>query len=160
MSDASPDNPSDRNSIVRIQSTVVRITHHVDFKEWAELRSLYAAEVQVDYTSLFGGEPARQRADALIEGWRVALGPVATQHQLGPIDVALAGDRATARCQVRALHHVPRAPSGEYWEVLGHYIIGLNRGDAGWNIDAMTLKAFIQTGNPRLLAEAAELATR
>lgn len=137
-----------------VRSVVTGVAHHIDGKRWAELRALYADEVRTDYTSLFGGEPQTQSGDALIAGWSGVLETVATQHLLGPIDVALDGPRATARCHVRALHHAAGAPGGELWEVLGHYVFTLVRGDEGWTISAMTLETFAQTGNTRLLAEA------
>lgn len=49
------------------------VPHHIDGKRWAALRSLYADEVETDYTSLFGGEPHKQSADALVAGWRGVL---------------------------------------------------------------------------------------
>jgi hypothetical protein len=50
-----------------IRDTVTRVTHEIDGKRWPELRRLYADEVRTDYTSLFGGAPAKQTGDALIE---------------------------------------------------------------------------------------------
>jgi hypothetical protein len=94
----------------------------------------------------------------LIDGWRHALGRVTTQHLLGPIDVQVDGARAEAFCQVRALHHVPGAPGGEHWEVMGHYTFALVRSDDGWKITRMKLATLLQTGNPELLTQAGQLA--
>src|SRR5262245_28750097 len=138
-----------------VRSVVTGVAHHIDGKRWAELRALYADEVRTDYTSLFGGEPQTQSGDALIAGWSGVLETVTTQHLLGPVEVDLDGPRATARCHVRALHHAKGAPGGEVWEVLGHYVFTLVREGEGWVISAMTLETFAQTGNSRLLAEAA-----
>lgn len=137
-----------------VRTVIAGVVHDIDGKRWSQLRARFAAEVETDYTSLFGGAPVRQSGDALIAGWRDALGRVATQHLLGPIEVRLAGERATAWCHVRALHHVAGAPGGELWEVLGHYRFELARGDAGWAIAGMTLDTLLQTGNRQLLAEA------
>ncbi len=104
----------------QVRSTVVRVTHHVDRKDWGALRALYADEVETDYTSLFGGTPQRQPADDLIAGWRKALAAVSTQHLLGPIEVELGGSSAVAECHVRAWHHARGAPGGEEWVVGGH----------------------------------------
>jgi hypothetical protein len=136
-----------------VRSTVVSVAHHIDHKRWAELRTLFAAEVATDYTSLFGGAPQRQSGDALVDGWRGTLATVATQHLLGPIDQRVAGSTARASCHVRALHHAPRAPGGSTWEVLGHYLFELARGATGWTITAVTLETFVQTGNAKLLSE-------
>jgi hypothetical protein len=138
-----------------VRSTVTQVAHHIDRKQWTELRGLFAAEVGTDYTSLFGGTPVLQSGDALIAGWRGALEKVQTQHLLGPIEVRVSGQGAAASCHVRALHRAERAPGGALWEVLGHYRFTLAREDAGWRIAAMVLETFAQTGNTRLLAEAA-----
>jgi hypothetical protein len=140
--------------LTELQAIVANVAHHVDAKRWAELRALYADQIDTDYTSLFGGTPQRQAADALIGGWRTALARVATQHLLGPIAVSLRGAQATAHCHVRAMHFVAGAAGGESWEVLGHYVFELTRGEAGWKIAGMTLETYLQLGNPKLLQEA------
>jgi hypothetical protein len=137
-----------------VRDVVVGVVHHIDAKRWSELRALYADEVATDYTSLFGGTPQKQTGDALIGGWRGALEKVQTHHILGPIAVELDAAGATARCHVRALHRAPGAPSGQDWEVLGHYIFELENGASGWKISAMKLETLIQSGNTKLLAEA------
>jgi hypothetical protein len=142
--------------ITELQSIVACVAHHVDAKRWAELRTLYADELDTDYTSLFGGTPQRQTADALVGGWRTALARVATQHLLGPVVVHLRGTQATARCHVRAMHVLAGAASGASWEVLGHYVFELARGDAGWKIVGMKLETLLQLGNTKLLQETAE----
>ena len=101
-----------------IRSIVAAVAHHTDAKRWKELRALYAQEVETDYTSLFGGTVQRQSGDELIPVWQGALGNVATQHLLGPIDVRLDGSTAKAACHVRAIHLAKGAPGGEQWEVL------------------------------------------
>ena len=70
-----------------VRTTVAGVVHDIDGKRWRQLRARFPAEVDTDYTSLFGGAPVRQSGDALIAGWRDALERVATQHLLGPIEV-------------------------------------------------------------------------
>jgi hypothetical protein len=137
-----------------IRTIVANVAHHIDGKRWADLRALYAATVTTDYTSLFGGTPQKQSCDDLIAGWRGVLQSVATQHLLGPIVVHSTGDAATARCHVRAIHQAPKAPGGELWEVLGHYVFDLWLEGTGWKISGMKLETLMQTGNAKLLAEA------
>lgn len=137
----------------QVRDIIARVAHHIDAKQWDELRALYAEHVQTDYTSLFGGTPRQQTGDALIAGWRGALDHVRTQHLLGPITVELRAGVATARCHVRAFHRATGAPGGEDWEVLGHYCFSLQNSAAGWRITAMTLETLLQVGNLRLLAE-------
>lgn len=137
-----------------VEHHIVSVVHHIDRKRWSELREVFADQVETDYTSLFGGAPATQSADDLIANWRKNLGPVTTQHLLGPIDVQLEGDRAYAACHVRAMHYAPEAKSGAEWEVLGHYRFELRRTERGFRIVHMTLETFHQIGNRKLLQEA------
>ena len=137
-----------------VRATVVAVAHHVDRKRWDDLRTLFAAEVDTDYTSLFGGEPRRQTRDALVEGWRGTLARVVTQHLLGPVTLDVSDAAIRASCHVRGLHQVAGAPGGDLWEVLGHYEFVLTRGTDGWAVAALTLHTFLQTGNTRLLPEA------
>jgi hypothetical protein len=139
-----------------IRRVVASVAHGIDAKRWDELKTLYANEVATDYTSLFGGEPQMQTADALIGGWKNLLGSVATQHLLGPITVDLSGPAATASCHVRAMHYARGAPGGELWELLGHYVFELYREGHSWKIRKMTLRVQLQTGNERLLTEASK----
>ena len=143
-----------------IRSVVTRVSHHIDRKRWSELRSLYAEEVDVDYTSLFGGQPQRQRGDDLMEGWRSALAVISTHHLFGPVDVTVTagGASATAECHVRAWHHAKGAPGGEEWVVGGHYAFGLTRTGESWVIATMKLETLQQTGNLKLLEQVAALA--
>src|SRR5262245_42802072 len=96
----------DATRVFAVQSVVTRVVHHIDRRRWPELRALFADTVETDYTSLFGGEVTRQSADDLVlGGWRTLLSPLdATQHLLGPIDVAFDGSLAIAECHVRGYH--------------------------------------------------------
>lgn len=137
-----------------IRFLVTSVSHHIDHKRWDALRSLFSAEVETDYVSLFGGAPAKQTSEALVAGWRTALKSVATQHLLGPIEVGHSGASAAAFCHVRAMHFAAGAKGGEHWEVLGHYVFRLAEEAKGWKITGMKLETFLQTGNRNLLAEA------
>ena len=144
----------DCDGIQQVQSIIARVAHDIDRKHWPGLRSLYADEVETDYTSLFGGTAQRQRGDDLIDGWRTALAAVSTQHLLGPIDVDLSGSAARAECHVCAWHHAAGAASGDGGVVHGHYIFALEKRAEAWRITAMTLDVLHQSGNTRLLQEA------
>ena len=135
-----------------VRTMVARIAHTIDTRRWADLRALYADEVTTDYTSLFGGEVQRQDGDALIAGWKDLLGALdATQHLVGPIDVRLAGDAATAECHVRGYHVRRGAPGGDEWMVAGQWIIRAAERAGQWRVTAMTLRTFYETGNRRVL---------
>jgi hypothetical protein len=141
----------------RVREAVARVAHTIDARRWAELRALFADEVETDYTSLFGGQVQRQGGDVLIETWRKLLSPLrATQHLLGPVEVRLEGPRARAECHVRGYHYLEGLPGGPEWMVAGHYLFELVEAAGQWRIAKMTLQAYYQTGNRNLLQEAAQ----
>jgi hypothetical protein len=140
-----------------VRAIVAAVAHEIDFKRWGDLRALYAAEVVTDYTSLFGGTVQRVTGDELIAGWRSALARVSTQHLLGPIDVRQHHGGARAECHVRGWHVAPGCPGGDEWCVGGHYVFALTKQSARWVVSEITLQTLHQTGNAKLLAEAASL---
>jgi hypothetical protein len=140
--------------LTAVQALIARVAHYIDARRWQELRALFDDEVEVDYTSLFGGTPQRQTGDALVGGWQTALSAVSTQHLLGPVDVEITGSSAAAGCHVRAWHVAKGAPRGEEWVVGGHYVFALSQRKGGWKITGMKLETFQQSGNTNLLQEA------
>jgi hypothetical protein len=135
-----------------VRTVVARIAHAIDTRRWADLRALYADEVTTDYTSLFGGEVQRQSGDALIGGWRDLLGGLdATQHLVGPIDVRLDGEGATAECHVRGYHVRRGAPGGDEWMVAGQWVVRAVERDGRWQVTGMTLRTFYETGSRGVL---------
>jgi hypothetical protein len=149
--------PAVETDVQAVQSVVARVAHHIDGRRWQELLALFADEVETDYTSLFGGQIQRQRADQLVlGGWKKLLSPLeATQHLLGPIDVRVQGGVAIAECHVRGYHRSARARSGPEWMVAGHYIFELTKFGAEWKIRKLVIQSFYQTGNANLLQESA-----
>jgi 3-phenylpropionate/cinnamic acid dioxygenase small subunit len=140
-----------------VESVVVRVAHFIDARRWTELAALFADEVETDYTSLFGGHVQKQPSSELVlGGWQKLLAPLErTQHLLGPIDVVTRDDRATAECHVRAYHRSRRGAEGDEWMVAGHYVFELAKVGGTWKIQKLTLNAYYQTGNTKLLQEAA-----
>jgi SnoaL-like domain len=138
----------------QVQERVLDVVHHLDRKSWQALREQFAEEATVDYSSLLGGSAAPQSRDALVSGWETSLQNVVTQHLLGPIEVQLEGEHATARCHVRAFHYAAAAVSGREWEVLGHYHFQFIRTPKGYRVHTLTLETFHQLGNRELLRQA------
>ena len=140
---------------IAARNLVARLPHAVDLRRWADARALFADEVTVDYTSLFGGDVQRLGADALIASWERQLTPLdATQHLTGAIVVRLEGAHAVAECHVRAEHIRRGAPDGDQWVVAGQWAIEMIEQPDGWRISAITLRTLYQNGNRQLLAQA------
>jgi hypothetical protein len=140
-----------------VADTVTDLVHFLDRKQWDKLSLCFSADIETDYTSLFGGEIQKQPASALIDAWKNLLTPVTTQHLLGPIRTEITGATATAACHVRGYHYCEGAPGGREWMVAGHYEFELEFVYSRWAICRMKLITLYQTGNAALLQEAAQL---
>jgi uncharacterized protein YijF (DUF1287 family) len=142
----------------QIRDIITGFSHHVDHRRWQELQALFSDDVTVDYSSLFGGEPQTLSATDLVTGWRTRLSPLrATQHLLGPIAVELRESGANAACHVRGYHFREGLLGGPDWMVAGHYLFSLGKQSGSWKIQRLQLEFFYQTGNAKLLDEAAKL---
>jgi len=140
--------PTDKTDI---SDCVTTMLHAVDVLDWIGVRAAFADHVTVDYTSLFGGEPAFLPTDELISSWRGLLpGFDATQHLIGPVVSSVSGDNAKAETGVRGYHRLAGEKCGDMWMVAGHYAFDLRREFETWRITAMTLIAYYQEGNLEL----------
>lgn len=121
----------------------------VDARDWAGLQALFTDEVDVDYSSLNGGERQRVTATDLVGGWKQMLEPlVATHHLIANHSVTLEGDGATVATNVTATH-VPH--DGEHWVVGGRYDALARTVDGRWRIAALTLTVKWQTGSQDIM---------
>ncbi len=139
-----------------METTILDLFHAIDALDWDGVRSALDDRIEVDYTSLFGGEAAHPTRDELIESWQgIVPGFDATQHLLGPLRIEERGrDAAAVETHVRAYHYL----EGSVWMVAGHYRIALTRRDGGFRISSIRLDVFYQEGGPDLLARAQERA--
>jgi hypothetical protein len=122
----------------------------VDLRDFDAALRLFAARVQVDYTSLWGGTVADMAREELIAAWRgLVPGFDATWHELGDISVDVQGGRARASCAVAARHWI----GSELWLPKGRYEFELVREDA-WRIASMRLVMSEELGDRGLVARA------
>lgn len=140
-----------------IEETIIRMGWLIDRREWDELLSLFTDWVDVDYTSLFGGEPETITAEDLVSRWRATLDALAaTQHLIAGVLVDLRGEEAQATANVVGTHVLPNASGGPTWTVGGTYWFTLARHDGGWRISGMALKVAWVNGNQHILTLAAD----
>lgn len=137
---------SDRDDIAQLISDLGLL---VDARDWDGLRELFADEVDVDYTSLNGGQPQRVPPADLVGGWKQMLEPlVATHHLISNHSVTLDGDRASLAANVTATH-VPQ--EREHWVVGGRYDVMARSINGRWHINALTLTVRWQTGSQDIM---------
>lgn len=139
----------DRMDIVEV---TIRMAWLTDRRDWDRLLEVFADQVDLDYTSLTGGEPARVAASVLVTGWRDGLaGLDATQHLVSNHLVHVDGDRAMVTAQFQAVHVMTNPHGDPTWTLGGHYRLGLARHDDLWQIDAVTMTPTWATGNQQIM---------
>ncbi len=134
-----------------IRLVVDEIDNACDAKDWDVCRSFFADEVETDFTSLAGGEPARISADDLIGAWAANLfAEKKTFHQRGNHRIEIDGDRATVFSKAYAFNLLESGEITGLWEAWGNYTHGLTRTDSGWKCAAMKLEVVHQRGDERV----------
>lgn len=135
---------------IRVRQTIALLMGDIDRRDFDAAERLFAPEVLVDYTSLWGGEPVTMTREVLLQGWKALVpGFDATWHELGEITVRVEGTTAEASCPVAARHWI----GTDVWLPRGEYEFRLVRRDT-WGIAAMKLIVSDEIGS-RSLVEAA-----
>ena len=127
-----------------------------DQGEFDRIEPLYASEIQVDYTSLWGGEVQTHTPASLMTAWASVLpGFDQTYHDISNVQVAIEGDRATATADVIADHYLEDG----HWQVSGQYEYRFIKQADEWLITHMTLNLVDEVGDRTLVSLAAERAS-
>jgi ketosteroid isomerase-like protein len=139
-----------------IQDVALRTGTAADGRDWEALISCYTEDLDLDYTSLTGGEPERIDARELVlKRWAPTFGVLdATQHLTGPCTVVVDGDRAMAHTYFQATHVLADAEGGDKWTLGGRYDWTFARGADGWKISGVIMTAVWDGGNGDLMAQA------
>ncbi len=134
-----------------IRRVVDEIDNLCDEKDWETLRMYFTNEVDVDFSSLSGGEPAKISADDLINGWKTNLfAKKKTFHQRGNHRIKIEGDRAEVFSKGYAFNLLESGEVTGFWEVWGNYTHTLERTENGWKVSGMILEVIYQRGDERI----------
>jgi len=134
-----------------IRLVVDEIDNSCDAKDWETCRSFFADEVEIDFTSLTGGERAKISADDLINAWKTNLfAEKKTFHQRGNHRIEIDGERATCFSKAYAFNLLETGDVTGLWEVWGNYTHELVRTEAGWKCAAMRLEVVHRRGDERV----------
>ncbi len=134
-----------------ITETVTAMGWAIDRSDWPRLAGVLAPEIDLDYSSLYGGEPHRVTRDELVgrmTRFTEALDMV--QHLVLGVLAHVDGDRATATANVVAVHRKATHLGNPLWTVAGIYDYGLARTADGWAIDQLKLTVQWADGNQHL----------
>lgn len=85
--------------------TATRLMWYLDTRDWATFPMVFADEVTLDYSSIWGGEPSTVSRAQIHADWSTLLGRFdATQHLLGNHLVTVDGDHAVLTAVFQATH--------------------------------------------------------
>ena len=136
---------------MEIRRIVDEIDNACDAKDWAKCREFFASEVDVDFTSLAGGEPSRVKAEDLIDAWRTNLyADKKSFHMRSNHRIEIRGTRAEAFSKGYAFNLLESGEVSGLWEVWGEYVHTLERTDDGWKVSGMILTVTHKRGDDRV----------
>jgi len=147
----------------QLRSNVNSFAVMADQGAYEYLGRLFAADVLVDYTSLFGGEPQTTKREDLMSQWAGFLpGFDTTFHDLSNMKVKIKGDIATATADFTASHWLESQSLEEkgFWSVSGIYNFVFKRVNDNWQITSIKVVGTGEAGSRDVLAEAPKNAVK
>lgn len=129
----------------------------IDTRDWALHRSIFADEIDMDFSS-YNGQPLRRlRADDWVAGLQPLFhGLAATQHTMTNPRLAVDGDHATLVMYMQAEHVLDDDVASPWFTLGGYYTDQVVRTEQGWRIEAVTLTVLWRRGDPSIMATALE----
>lgn len=138
-----------------VLDVLARFAHGIDGRDWSLYRSVFADEVDVDYTSYRAGSAGRMTADDWVaRARRLFPGLDATSHALSNPWLRPDDQGLQVQTSMRADHLL----DGARYTLGGRYLHWLADTGEGWRIRAVTLVVTWEEGDKGLLATAAERA--
>ncbi|WP_170604903.1 nuclear transport factor 2 family protein [Ruegeria arenilitoris] len=139
----------------QIITLVSSIPLAVDRAAYEIAEAAFAPLVTIDYTSLWGGEPAKMTPKDLMAAWRgIVPGFDATWHELGQVTVEISGTSATATASVDGRHWI----GNEIWRPIGKYHWDVEELEGEWRVTRMVFEMTEELGDRNLAARAMEKA--
>ena len=136
---------------LEIRRIVDEIDNACDAKDWAKCREFFAPEVDIDFTSLAGGEPSRVKAEDLISAWEKNLyADKKSFHMRSNHRIEINQTSAEAFSKGYAFNLLENGEAAGLWEVWGEYVHRLERTDDGWKVSGMTLNVTHTRGDDRV----------
>lgn len=144
---------ADQTEITR---SITDIAAGADRHDWVRVRGAFAETVSVDYTSLWGGDPATQPADELVAGWSKFLPGFDITHHMVTNHSVLSSEegKAVAEADFTATHRIGEG----FWTLGGRYRYELVQAEGRWLVTSLTMTALWETGDRGLVALAGERA--
>ncbi|KAF7785550.1 hypothetical protein PRUB_a4235 [Pseudoalteromonas rubra] len=136
----------------KIRSQIHSFSVFADQGAFDYLGRVFAPQLTVDYSDLFGTEVQRIERRVLLQQWAGFLpGFDATLHELSNLVVTVTGDKAVARAEFIARHWLGETG---FWSVSGDYEFGLIKAEHHWQISSIRLIRKAEQGSRDILATA------
>ena len=141
-----------------ITRKVYEYAYGIDTRDWALYRSIFADEIQMDFSSYNGNPGSSMKADDWVAGCKVLFtGLDATQHSMSNPLVDVKDDHARCRMYMQAEHFFFNQQGSQDFALGGYYDDRLIRTTDGWKIEAVTLNVLWSRGNRHIMELAAKL---
>jgi SnoaL-like domain len=148
--------PADELAVCR---TLYEFAAAIDTRDWTRYRSVFADEIDLDYSSYRPGSTGRVRADDWVaRAMGLFTGLDASQHCLYNPLVTVTGGTADITIYVQAEHFLSNADGDNWFTLGGYYNDRLVRHDDGWKISGKKLVVTWNRGNRHVLTLASERA--
>jgi hypothetical protein len=146
---------------IKIAETVYLYAMGIDTKDFVLYRSIFADQVEIDFSSYEGAsvtEPSQLTGDEWVRRVQpLFTGLAATQHTMTNPYPVVNGDTATCRMYMQA-HHVYQPDQPDSWFTLGGYyddtLVRDSRSPIGWLLTSVKLTVLWKRGNHSIMAEA------
>jgi len=124
----------------------------IDERRWEDLAEIFAPKIEIDYTSVFGGEARTITPADMVRTSQLLLGNLqATQHLVAGHIVTGSGDEAICKSQVQATHLLANPTGDPLWTVGAQYHMQLSRIDGRWRIAAVRVVLLWASGNREVM---------
>ncbi len=118
-----------------IVDTVNRLFISTDNRDWDAVKGCFTNEVNLDMTSMVGGEPSKMTSQQIVDAWNQGLqGLKAIHHQAGNYKVTLKNKAAEVFCYGIATHYLPNTSGRNSRLFVGSYNFGLHKVGKDWKI--------------------------
>jgi hypothetical protein len=135
--------------------TLYRYAYALDNRDWVLYRSIFADEVDFDFSTYHGRPAVRMRADDLVaSAEKLFAGFSATQHTMSNPIVEIDGESARCSMYIQAAHSVDPDPEAPWFTMGGHYEDHLIRHDGGWLLDGVCMKLRWTRGDKNIMRTA------
>lgn len=140
-----------------ISDTIMKYATGIDRRNWPLYRSIFADEVEFDFSSFSGTPGTKMKADDWVANVSsLQDGFDATQHVLTNFVYDISGDVAVVDVYMKAEHFLTNSEGDNSVALGGFYTHELRRGEEGWKIHKCKLTVTWNRGNRALYQMAAE----